>query len=42
MQVVDVIDTPLRLPEWFPAVVIVFFATGFQIALIISREEVKK
>ena len=36
MQVVDVIAVPLRLPEWFPTVVIVFLAIGFPIALIIS------
>ena len=36
MQVVDVIAIPLRLPEWFPTVIIVFLAIGFPIALIIS------
>jgi TolB-like protein len=36
MQIVDVIHTPLRLPEWFPTVVIVFLAIGFPIAMIIS------
>jgi len=36
MQIVDVIFTPLRLPEWFPTVVIVFLAIGFPIAMIIS------
>lgn len=36
MQIVDVIHTPLRLPEWFPTVIIVFLAIGFPIAMIIS------
>ena len=36
MQIVDVIHTPLHLPEWFPTVVIVFLAIGFPIAIIIS------
>ncbi len=36
MQVIDVIHSPLRLPEWFPTVVIVFLAIGFPIAMIIS------
>ena len=36
MQIIDVIHSPLRLPEWFPTVVIVFLAIGFPIAMIIS------
>jgi TolB-like protein/Tfp pilus assembly protein PilF len=36
MQVVDVIDAPLRLPGWFPTVVIVLLAIGFPFVLIVS------
>jgi hypothetical protein len=36
MQVIDVIAIPLRLPEWFPTIVIVLLGVGFPIALIIS------
>jgi TolB-like protein/Tfp pilus assembly protein PilF len=36
MQVIDVIHEPLRLPEWFPTVVIVLLAIGFPLTMIIS------
>ena len=36
MQVVDVINDPLNLPDWFDTVVIVFLALGLPIALILS------
>ncbi len=36
MQVVDVVNEPLRLPEWFATVAILLVAIGFPIALIIS------
>ena len=36
MQVVDVINAPLNLPDWFDTVVIVLLAIGLPIALIIS------
>jgi TolB-like protein len=36
MQVIDVINEPLNLPDWFDTVVIVFLGIGFPIALIIS------
>jgi len=36
MQVVDVVNEPLRLPEWFATVAILIVAIGFPIALIVS------
>ena len=36
MQVVDVINDPLNLPDWFATVVIVLLALGLPIALILS------
>jgi len=36
MQVVDVVNEPLRLPEWFATVAILIVAIGFPIALILS------
>lgn len=36
LQVVDVINEPLSLPDWFDTVVIVLLAIGFPIALILS------
>lgn len=48
MQIVDVVNEPLRLPDWFDTVVIVLLAIGFPIALILawafelSRHGVKK
>ncbi len=36
MQVVDVVNEPLRLPEWFATVAILLVAIGFPIALILS------
>ena len=36
MQVVDVVNEPLRLPEWFDTVAIMIVAIGFPIALILS------
>ncbi len=36
MQVVDVVNEPLRLPEWFATVAILIVAIGFPIALITS------
>ena len=36
MQVVDVINDPLNLPDWFGTVVIVLLALGLPIALILS------
>lgn len=36
MQVVDVVDEPLRVPEWFATVVLLLLAIGFPIALITS------
>jgi adenylate cyclase len=36
MQVVDVINDPLNLPDWFDTVVIVLLALGLPIALILS------
>lgn len=36
MQIVDVVNEPLSLPDWFDTVVILFLAIGFPISLIIS------
>jgi TolB-like protein len=36
MQVVDVVNAPLRLPEWFSTVVILLLGLGFPIAMILS------
>jgi len=36
MQVVDVVNEPLRLPDWFATVAILIVAIGFPIALILS------
>ncbi len=36
MQVVDMVNEPLRLPEWFATVAILLVAIGFPIALILS------
>lgn len=36
MQVIDVINEPLSLPDWFDTVVIVLLGIGFPIAMIIS------
>jgi len=36
MQVVDVIDEPLRVPEWFATVVLLLLAIGFPVALLLS------
>ncbi|HSG66955.1 MAG TPA: hypothetical protein VLD39_18245, partial [Gammaproteobacteria bacterium] len=36
MQVVDVVDDPLRVPDWFATVVLLLLAVGFPIALIAS------
>ena len=36
MQVVDVVNEPLRLPEWFATVAILLLAIGFPIAVIVS------
>ena len=36
MQVVDVIDEPLRVPEWFATVVLLLLALGFPVALVLS------
>ncbi|MDX1403932.1 MAG: hypothetical protein R3192_05320 [Woeseiaceae bacterium] len=36
MQVIDVIHEPLRLPEWFPTVVIVLLFVGFPLTMIVS------
>ena len=36
MQVVDVINEPLSLPDWFDTVVILLLAFGLPIALILS------
>lgn len=36
MQVVDVINEPLSLPDWFDTVVILLLAIGFPIALLMS------
>jgi len=36
MQVVDVVNEPLRLPEWFATVAILIVAIGFPLALILS------
>ena len=36
IQVIDVINDPLRLPEWLDTVVIVLLAVGFPIALVLA------
>ena len=36
MQIIDVIHEPLRLPEWFPTIVIVLLFIGFPLTMIIS------
>jgi hypothetical protein len=36
IQVIDVINDPLKLPEWLDTVVIVLLAVGFPIALILA------
>ena len=36
MQVVDVVNEPLNLPDWFDTVVILFLGIGFPIAMIIG------
>jgi eukaryotic-like serine/threonine-protein kinase len=36
IQIIDVINDPLSLPEWFQTVTIVLFAIGFPIALILA------
>ncbi len=36
MQVVDVVNEPLNLPDWFDTVVILFLGIGFPIAMILS------
>jgi hypothetical protein len=36
IQVIDVINAPLRLPEWLDTVVIVLLAVGFPIALVLA------
>jgi len=36
MQVVDVVDGPLLLPEWFARVVILMLAVGFPVALVLT------
>lgn len=36
MQVVDVVNEPLSLPDWFDTVVILLLAIGFPVALILS------
>ena len=36
IQIVDVINDPLSLPDWFQTVTIVLFAIGFPIALLLA------
>jgi len=36
IQIIDVVGEPLNLPEWFDTVVIVLFAVGFPIAVILA------
>ncbi len=36
IQIVDVINAPLSLPDWFQTVTIVLFVIGFPIALILA------
>ena len=36
MQVVDVVNEPLSLPDWFDTVVILILAIGFFLAVILS------
>jgi adenylate cyclase len=36
IQVIDVVNEPLKLPEWLDTVVIVLLAVGFPIAMILA------
>ena len=36
VQIIDVIGEPLRLPDWFPVVVVVLVGIGFPLALILA------
>ena len=36
LQVIDVINAPLNLPDWFSTVTILLLAVGFPIALVFS------
>lgn len=36
VQVIDVVNEPLRLPEWFDTVVIVLLAVGFPVAVVLA------